>query len=749
MTLPDCPNLEYALQYAARGWRIFPLRPRSKLPLIAKKDGGKGYKDATSDSATIERWWRACPTANIGLATGLSGLVVLDPDGPEGLAQLHELTRQHGPLPRTLVAKTGREGGFHIIFSGSGVKSTAGNKKTGNYLDVRADGGYIVLAPSIHPSGAAYEWVNNTVPVAPLPVHVLEWLETKRDRPAAPTPPAAVAVDLKVNNRGLAARSIANLTESPSFNRKEANRLRSALSAIDAATDYSTWIAYGAALHDLKWRSNEADYGFEIWNEWSARAAPLPAPGGYPGRAILEQKWLSFDREYNGVRTTVASILKAAMDQGWQHAPEPQNVNGSEALHALPEAFVAAQAAAPIVWPDRDQWGRPKQTCRNARTAIRHLGVTCEHDRFHDKLIVGGRAIEQWTGELTDNTTHMLRVTIAQRYNVDPGTTNTFDAAVQECLQRSYDPVADYLDGLVWDGSSRLRTWLSVYMGAADTVLNSAIGGLMLIAAVRRVRSPGCKFDQILVLISDEGKNKSSAIEILAGPGNFSDQTILTLDDRAQQEALSGVWLYEIADLAGMSKADTERVKAFASRRIDRARPAYARARVDKPRRCVFFASTNHATFLKSQTGNRRFWPVEVGRIDLTSLARDRDQLWAEAAACEARGVPLMLPEALWGDASVEQEKRRDTDPWDDILSSIEPGTKGHNAKLKSRPDGMGNELRIMTREIFENVLRVPVEKLNDVTPKRVAFIMRRLGWDGPKIIRDGEIVGRGFTKPV
>src|SRR5262249_61576793 len=102
-----------------------------------------------------------------------------------------------------------------------------------------------------------------------------------------------------------------------------------------------------------------------------------------------------------------------------------------------------------------------------------------------------------------------------------------------------------------------------------------------------------------------EGTGKSSAISILAGEENFSDQTIIGLDDRAQQENMRGVWLYEIADLAGMSKADVDKTKAFASRVSDRARPAYGRHVVDQPRRCVFFATTNNAEYLKSQTANR------------------------------------------------------------------------------------------------------------------------------------------------
>jgi predicted P-loop ATPase len=137
------------------------------------------------------------------------------------------------------------------------------------------------------------------------------------------------------------------------------------------------------------------------------------------------------------------------------------------------------------------------------------------------------------------------------------------------------------------------------------------------------------------------------------------------------QELLTGIWLYEIADLTDISKADVNRVKAFASRDTDRARPAYGRVVEKRPRRNTFWGTTNDQQYLKSQTGNRRFLPVPVGRIDIDALSRDRDQLWGEAAAAEAAGESIVLDESLWATAAEEQEKRRTIDPWEDILADI------------------------------------------------------------------------------
>ncbi len=338
----------------------------------------------------------------------------------------------------------------------------------------------------------------------------------------------------------------------------------------------------------------------------------------------------------------------------------------------------------------------------------------------------------------------MLRVVIKDKFDFDPGKENTSDAAVQLCLQNQYDPVCDYLNAQQWDRVPRLDTWMIVYLGADDTELTRTIGRLALIAAVRRAREPGCKFDQIVVLEGPEGKGKSTAIEILAGKENFSDQTILGLGEREQQEAMCGVWLYEIAELSGMSKADVDKTKAFASRTCDRARKAYGRHVTEQPRRCIFFATTNDETYLKSQTGNRRWWPVATGRIDLAVLRRDRNQLWAEAAKLEAAGASLTLPEALWQTAAVEQDRRRDHDPWEDQLANVK-GTICESA------DGTSREERVSNAELLNVHLKLPADKWTDAYAKRLVQCMRRLGWEKPadpiRIGDAGKV--RGFTRPI
>jgi predicted P-loop ATPase len=391
-------------------------------------------------------------------------------------------------------------------------------------------------------------------------------------------------------------------------------------------------------------------------------------------------------------------------------------------------------------WPDRTATG-PGRTYRNARVAIQALGIVCQYDRFHDRMLVGGHEIGQWAGELSDAVTVVLRQIILERFDFDPGKDHVADAATALCLENRFDPLVDYLDSLQWDGTPRLDLWLTTYLGAENTSLHRAVGRATLIAAVRRIRQPGCKFDHILTLEGPEGKGKSTAIAVLAGVENFSDQTILNQSDKEQQELLRGIWLYEIADLAGLRRAEIEKVKAFASRTHDRARPAYGRRRFDAPRRCIFIATTNEDEYLKSQTGNRRFWPVAVGSIDIEGLRRDRDQLWAEAAQADSGGEAITLAPELLATVARAQDSRREHDPWDDLLAAV-------NGITYTAADGMGEEERISTEELYKAHLGIPAtEKVNTAHHQRLKRVMQRLGWQGPRFIWFGAGQKRGYFR--
>lgn len=399
--------------------------------------------------------------------------------------------------------------------------------------------------------------------------------------------------------------------------------------------------------------------------------------------------------------------------------------------------ITSARRAVSDGWPDVDRIGRPKPTLRNAMVAIQRLGIQCEFDVFHRRKIVGGHILQAYAGELSDDVCARLRHLILEAYHFDPSKEHTRDAVNALALENSHHPVRDYLDKLVWDQTPRIDRLLETYFGAEDTPLTRTIGRVMLIAGVRRIRKPGVKFDQIIVLEGPQGSGKSTALLILAGgPENFSDADILSLDPKAQMEGLEGIWIYEISELEGISRADTNKVKSFASRSTDRGRPAYGHFRENRPRQNIFVGTTNDDKYLRDQTGNRRFWPVRTGVVKLEELARDRDQLWAEAAHYEAQGESLFLPEELWPAASAEQEARVEDDPWFDVLREVE----GYR---------YGEFVRISTEDLLTEKLQILPDRQQQFHTKRLAGIMRKLGWDGPKNIRleEGKVV-RGYERP-
>ena len=453
-------------------------------------------------------------------------------------------------------------------------------------------------------------------------------------------------------------------------------------------------------------------------------------------------------------------LARAAEQKPAQEPPKPAAGEGKAV-----STKVAAGGAPLAFQHSKNPVGIPA-SLENATVAIKMLGLDCRYDLFHDRIIVR----ECKTGVPGDevnnleNITLKVRQLVLGRFGFDPSSQFTYDALKLRCLDNQFDPVRDYLDGLRWDGRPRLDGWLIRYCGAEDTKLNRAIGRKMLVGAVRRVRSPGCKFDYIVVLESRrQGMGKSTLLRILAGDDNFSDNEIMGLDKKEQQEAVQGIWMYEIAELEGMHKSDVTKIKLFASKTVDSARPAYARSRVDRARRGIFVATTNEETYLRDTTGNRRFWPVllhgvvraEDGSmlIDLAGVQRDRDQLWAEACQAEATGEALVIPESLWPDVEAEQEARMELDPWEDELACemarlTRWGTNVEGSFIMGAEIDGSPEWRVATDYLLTDVLDLPRDRQNNNHTKRLAGIMRNLGWTSRKdAMWFGQKQKRGYSK--
>ncbi len=191
--------------------------------------------------------------------------------------------------------------------------------------------------------------------------------------------------------------------------------------------------------------------------------------------------------------------------------------------------------------------------------------------------------------------------------------------------------LADWLTRLEWDGTKRLDGLLHRYFGTTDSPILRQLGAWWMMGAAMRGLNPGTKLDYTLVLVGKQGVRKSTAVRTLAVRPNWFQDTSTKVGSKDGMLALQGCWLMELAELSAVKGVALEATKAFLTSQTDRFRAPYGRKMESFKRTTAFIATTNDEHFLIDPTGNRRFWPVTVGFIDIESLESDRDQLWAEA----------------------------------------------------------------------------------------------------------------------
>lgn len=349
---------------------------------------------------------------------------------------------------------------------------------------------------------------------------------------------------------------------------------------------------------------------------------------------------------------------------------------------------------------------------------LRGLAHSIQYDEFSDTILLDGT-------QMTDNTERGLWMALraATRFSV---TWEMFGHVVRHMAYKNrFHPVRRYLDNTQphWDGVDRCERWLIDSAGAPDTPFVRAVSKIFLIAGVRRIRQPGCKYDELLTLEGPQGYFKSTGFAALVPDERFfTDNITLAMDAKELMEALRGIWIGEVPELSRMNNSEIEHVKAMLARRRDRARPAYARSVEDMPRCSIFGGTTNADRWLRDATGNRRFWPVRISRpVDIRWLTANRDQMWAEAAVREMAGESIRLDPSLYADAEHEQRERMIDDPFADVLAE-------RLGSLQGRIDS----------SLVWSVLGVPTERRPNAQAK-MGDAMKRNGWGRKRFSIGGE----------
>ena len=437
----------------------------------------------------------------------------------------------------------------------------------------------------------------------------------------------------------------------------------------------------------------------------------------WQGRRVI----IAFDSD--GVTNPKVSAAKYHLSQELRHRGaevgllewEPSKGKGVDdwlangASEAVLSAIAAVDFNRETGWKAkllRTDKGKVKSLLENASIAFRHAPEwegSIAFDEFRQRVRVvrecpiAGDVPRDWTDADDTNATKWL-----QRNGVEVGVEMAGREIWAVAWENRFNPLRDWLESLHWDGTKRVDTWLFDYLGARKSehensvTYISAVGRMWLVSGVARVMRPGEKVDTMLVLEGEQGAGKSRALRILAGDAFFCD-SMPDIHSKDAQIQTFGSWIIEFSELDAMSRAETSAVKAFISRQEEKLRRPYGRQNEIVPRQCVFAGTTNTRDYLRDETGNRRFWPVECGLIDCDRLAEDREQLWAEA-------VELYRERAKWWienpgvlDAAVEEQMARfQSDPWQDAIAKYTANCGA--VKCEDILEHLGRKLADMTQ---------------------------------------------------
>lgn len=383
---------------------------------------------------------------------------------------------------------------------------------------------------------------------------------------------------------------------------------------------------------------------------------------------------------------------------------------------------------APADWLNKCQIGNdgaPRGNLNNALLALRDderlKGI------FRRDEMLCATVLKERDAVIPATDVHVSRLqAMLQREGLETVGKDTVHQAVDiVATENAFHPVRDYLTSLKWDGYPRLGTWLHTYLGVERSTYASAIGRMFMIALVARVMRPGCQANYMLILEGPQGARKSTVCRILGGQW-FSDSLPDIRAGKDVSQHIKGKWLIEVAELSALDKAEAAALKAFVTRDTERYRPSYGRLEVIEPRQCVFIGTTNATAYLRDATGARRFWPVKVGTIDSAKLAKDRDELFAEAVALFNQG------EKWWpaGEVEVEhirpqQEARYEADAWEEAIGEWLVGKREETVLSVAR-----------------GALSMEPQKIGTQDQRRVSVALERLGW-----IR-GRLGPRGEARP-
>jgi hypothetical protein len=593
-----------------------------------------GVYDASAKWIDVVQWKQQFGEPNWAVACGQplpegGYLAVLDVDPRNGG---HETLASYPACPPTLRQATGGAG-EHYLFRTSEPATSA---ILGPGLELKGHGSYIVVSPSLHISGRTYSWQDPlATEIAPLPA----WVPV--GTPSGPRPDRS-SDDSASTFLGRVAEKMGWLGDHLGSGK------RAMMCPWSHEHSNQDWHprSTGTVLLPATLESN--------FGEFKCFHAHCTGRGANDVIRAASEEARTYARSFHILSTAAPQAVIVQKERlgskdlqgkflGSDFVPSPSTANGAIILERDPDwagvlgydemhAAVVALKAPPFKTPWGPHFPRTWQEPDDRQTLV---------------WLQTGPYASRWSAKTVLETVHTV------------SDMNRFNRLTEE------------LDNLVWDGVERIDTWLTTYLGADPTPYASIVGSKWLLSAVARAKMPGCKVDHVLVLEGAQGMGKSKALHILGGKW-FSDDLGDLSNGKDSSERIRGKWIVEDSELSSLRRSDTGVAKAFVTRQVDYFREAYAKRACEYPRRCVFAGTVNNSIYLKDSTGSRRFWCVSVVKVEAAALARDRDQLWAEAV------FRFNLGETWWADgtdfqmsAGEETEKRYIIDPFENSLRNI------------------------------------------------------------------------------
>lgn len=607
--MSEYPSMyDAAIEYAKKGFAVFPLKYRDKVPLTRN-----GCKDATTDAAQIKAWWQKYPNANIGLATGSvsQNVFVIDLDidedrGIDGYHSLEDWQREHGDFPETWTAITGR-GGYHLYYRGNGrIKNRAGII---DGVDIRGNGGYVVAPPSIHKNGNRYEWEYSPdeFEIAKADNNVEYFLSHDNQKQGtAFTMPNIVAAGQRnqmlfrfacmMQAKGASDQSVfaATMAEnesscSPPLTEQEVRII------VSSATKYDKGKPIHIDSEGVATRENKDDV---IGNpEW-----------------VLNFLDCNHDKDGNikSVKQFVYNF-EIVMDKDDRFAGKIRFNEFAQQLYLCGN----------VPWEKEDN-------CR------------------------------AWSSHDDSALFSLIQADYGLKSRQDFA-----DALKNVSMRNKFHPVRELLDSLTWDGKEHIRSLLPECLGAEDSDYTYQVMRLWMLGAVSRVYKPGNKFDYTMILQGSQGIGKSTFLKQLAMDDSWFNDSLDSLDSDKAVQSLTGSWIIELAELKSLARTagGVESVKRFLTATQDKYRIPYERRADTFYRQCVFAGTTNKDDFLQDETGNRRFLIVQTGvkkpskSLFVPEIMDTIKLAWAEAVHIWKNEKPqLILPQAYMQEAKELQE---------------------------------------------------------------------------------------------